>query len=72
MLRACSSLLASILKESPVTGWRVDFSKGKVYSKLNGLFVSDLVHGMPEGKETSVLIWVSFHLQIREQGYWIT
>lgn len=51
VLCACNSLLASFEKAIPVTGLRVEFSKEEPSLQWNGLFSSDGVHGMPEGKD---------------------
>lgn len=41
VLRVCNSVLASIENKFPVMGLSVDFSRGDVSFRLNGLFNSD-------------------------------
>lgn len=50
ILRAFSLFFLSIEKELPVTGWHVGLSRGEVSGQLNGLFHSDDVPGLIEGK----------------------
>lgn len=51
MLCAFILLSVSIQKGIPLTGLRVDFSNAELSSQLNGLFNSDGVYGMVEGRD---------------------
>lgn len=51
MTCVCYSLIASIEKKIPVTGFSIDFLEGELSSQLNGLLTGDGVHSMLEGKD---------------------